>query len=173
MIDYNRVMLTGSTRDGEKEETANKNSKYGGIWREERRQPQSASQDEIGSFLRNFLFDFLIEEYSDRSFYFLIVVLVFSIFWSEFFSELKKVEPAEEFIPILFFRIVLSSEYKGNQIKLKDRLAASMLARLEASKYTVMHTTKEKFRVQINYESITSLCLRFSYQIAISYSAVY
>ena len=99
------------------------------------------------------------------SFYFLIVVLVFSIFLLEFFSELKKLEPADEFIPILFFPIVLSSEYKQNHIELKDRLAASMLVILEASKYMVMHATNEKFSFHIENDerASTSLCLRFLY----------
>ena len=98
------------------------------------------------------------------SFYFLIVVSVFSIFWLEFFSKLKKLAVADEILPRLFFPIVLSSKYKQNNIELKDRLAASKLVRLEASKFTMMHATNKRFSVLIGKDKhITSLCLRFLY----------
>ena len=92
----------------------------------------------------------------------MIVVLGFSIFWLEFFSKLKKLEPADEFTPILFFPIVLSSEYKQNHIELNDRLAASKLVRVEAITFITMYAINKKFSILIeNDESITSVCLRF------------
>ena len=91
----------------------------------------------------------------------LVLVFIYSILRLEFFSEFKKLAPADEFIPILFFPIVFSSKYKQNHNKLNDRLVASMLVRLEASKYMMIHATNKNFSFLIENDerSSTSSCL--------------